>query len=657
MTEVLAAAVPGIPETVREAVLSRAARLSRAGRTVLDACAVVGSPVDPRLLHDVVDATPDAVDECLASGMIYASEQSLVFRHELARKAILEALSPTRRLDLHRRVLSALRLTPSPDAARLAHHAEASGEAAAVVTYATLAAEQAAAAGAHKEAVTQYERALRFSGGMSDERRGALLTSYAFECTLTDRVAEGIAAGQEAVGIWNVRGDRLKEGDGLRRLSRLFWLAGRREDAELAAWKALALLDSLPPGPQLAMTFSAISQLYLLSWSAEDAIAWGEKAATLAERLGEREILVHALNNVGMARLSLGDWNGKEPLERSLHIGLTSNLEEQVARAYSNLGVSHVVDYLFEDADRYLRDGIAYCTERDLDQQRLYMLAWHALSLFHQGRWPEAVAAASAVIGWPRVSLTNHIMALLAYGRVLVRQGDARAEAVLAEALDLATQTDELQRVGPVRVARAEFAWLAGDTSRVVAETQDTLATVLRLHHRWLAGELAFWLWRAGALAVAPSIALSPFAAQIAGDWVDAAARWQTLGCPYEAAWALADSGAEPLLREALAEFARLGASPAVAIVTRRLHELGAVRIPRGPRRTTRANPGFLTAREMDILALLADGLTNREIAERIFRSPRTVAHHVSAILAKLGVRSRQDAATAAVHQGIIGPK
>jgi DNA-binding CsgD family transcriptional regulator len=316
--------------------------------------------------------------------------------------------------------------------------------------------------------------------------------------------------------------------------------------------------------------------------------------------------------------------------------------------------VSQVAAYRFAEADRSLADGIAYCTERDLDHQRLYMLAWHALSLVYQGRWIEATEAADSVVRQSTASPVSRIIALVALGRLRVRRGEPTAAAVLDEALELAARTGELQRLAPVRAARAEAAWLAGDSKRVLIEARETFHQVVARRHRWLLGELAFWLWRAGDLSVAPPDALEPFRRQIAGDWAAAAARWQAWGCPFEAAQALAD-GAEAALREAHARFTQLEAAPAAAIVAQRLRDLGARGIPRGPRPATQANPAHLTRREVEILVLIADGRRNAEIAERLYLSRRTVAHHVSAILTKLGVQSRTEAAQAATRLGIAG--
>lgn len=656
VTEVLASG-GGIPATVRDAVLSRVASLSAPSRAALDAAAVIGSPVDPALLGQVAGPALDAIDACLAGGLLRAEGTALAFRHELAREAVLDAIAPPRRAALHARVLAALEAVPAGrrELARLAHHAEAAGDGAAVLRYAPEAARQATGLRANREAASHYARALRFAGGLGDDARAPLLEAFADASQIASWGSASIATRRELIAIAGRTGDRAKEAEHLTGLAGTLVMEGRNEEAEEASRTAISVLRGLPDGPDSARVYRTQALLRMLNRDIAEAVAWGERAIAISERFGDRPGLVGGLNTVGSALVVGGDLErGRGLLERSLRLAQEDQAAPQVANAYTNLGSAFGEVHRFADADRYLSAGIAYATEHDLDTSRLYGVAWLALTRVHQGRWGEATDLAVEVIRRPTASAISRIMAYLALGRVRARRGDPEVMTPLDEALALSEPTGTLQRLAPVRAARAEAAWLAGDRPRTGVEARAAFDLAARQGHVWFVGELGYWRWLAGDLGTPPDGMAEPYALQVAGDWRGAAAAWEELGCPYEAARARAEGDDEGAVREAMATFERLGARPATAATRRRLQELGARDIPRGPRPATRANPAGLTAREVEVLRLVAGGLRNADIAERLFLSPKTVGHHVSAMLAKLDVRSRTEAAQVATRLGVL---
>jgi DNA-binding CsgD family transcriptional regulator/tetratricopeptide (TPR) repeat protein len=655
VTEALAAGADEIPDTVRDAVLARAARLGPEAKTLLEAVAVVPPQAEFWLLEALAGEAVSRLDECLTSGMLKSEPPGLAFRHELARRAVEESVALNRKVSLHRKALAALaeRRSGAPDLARLAHHAEAAGDADAVLRFAPAAAAHAASLGAHREAATQYARALRFADRVPLTERAELLERRADACYLTDQHDEGIAALEEALACRRMLGDRLREGDALRRLSEFLWCPGRTAEAERSARDAVALLESLPPGRELAMAYANLAERCGAAARSVEAIDWAGRALDLAERLDDVEIAVHALATIGVHEFA---GTGPEKLEQSLERAQAAGLAEQVGRAFVLLAGAAVSARRHAVASRHLEAGIDYCSDRGLELFRLYLLAHRARLELDQGCWAEAAEFAATVLQIPRTSTTPRIHALVVLGLVRARRGDPGQWAAFDEAWALAEPTGELHRLGPVAAARAEAAWLEGDRDAVMAATEGALP--LALERKWglLVGELIVWRRRAGVEKEIPPGAAEPYALQLAGEWARAAELWTEIGCPYEAALALADADEEESLRQALEELQRLGARPAAEIVARRLRERGATGIARGPRPETQSHPAGLTRRELDVLDLLAEGMTNAEIAARLVISEKTAGHHVSSILGKLGVRSRYDAAKLAAQDRELVP-
>ena len=217
----------------------------------------------------------------------------------------------------------------------------------------------------------------------------------------------------------------------------------------------------------------------------------------------------------------------------------------------------------------------------------------------------------------------------------------------------MADRLGELQRTGPAAAARAEAALLRGDREAARTIALPMHEEAVRRQDTNLQAELASLLRRAGEEVEAPE-GDHPFAVQARGDWRRAADLWRRAGAPYHEAAALAESPEDADLLDALAILDRIGAVPLAGRVRADLRARGVRSIPRGPSTPTRRNPEGLTDRQVGVLRLLAEGLTNAEIAERLVVSVRTVDSHVAAVLAKLGVASRQDAVRAAHELGLL---
>jgi DNA-binding CsgD family transcriptional regulator len=302
-------------------------------------------------------------------------------------------------------------------------------------------------------------------------------------------------------------------------------------------------------------------------------------------------------------------------------------------------------------ADAALAAGLEYCGAPRLDLWRLYLQSLEARSQLDQGRWTEAADSAAVALGDARTSSIPRITAGVVLALVRARRGDPGAVDALERARALSELADQLQYVEAVAAAGAEMAWLSGDRQGVVRATEAAYALATEIGASGVVGELALWRRRAGLSEEVTGPVAEPYASQLAGDWRAAAEQWAAIGRPYEEALALADGDGEAR-RRALDHLHELGAGPAAAIVARRLRARGARGLRRGPRRTTRDNPANLTPREVDVLALVEQGLRNKQIAERLFVSAKTVDHHVAAILRKLGVHTRGEAGAAARRLG-----
>lgn len=708
VTEVLAAPPGDIPPTVRDLILSRLATLPAPARDLAHLVAVVPGHAEPWLLDppagpaalpvaagpaalpgaadpaappvaagpaaaDPVALDPldgdvaAAADECLSRGVLTEFDGDLGYRHELLRRAVEEALSPVRRAGLHRRVLAALLTRPGVDPARLVHHAHHAGDHAAVLRWAPVAARRAADLGAHKQAVAHYETALAVAADRPPAERATLLEGYSHAAYLAGSTAEALTARLDALALRETGDDAVAVGDDLRWVSRLNWWNGRPDDAMTAGRRAVEVLESVPPSPALAAAYSNLSQLLMLAERHPPAIDWGSRAMTLAEKLGDRGTELHALVNIGSSRVAAGDPEGVADLLRAHERAAAAGFHDHAARALVNLATLATDRYDLDTALSAMDRLLPYLAAHDLDGYQGHVLGHRARIHLLKGDWAAADEDTGRSLAGPGQPGAALVPALSVRALLRGRRGEPGALDDAALAADRAYRAGEVQFVGPAALALAETLWLCGDDARAAEAARRGRAVAERAHHVWFAGELAFWEWRCaggpedgpdesgpeGGRAAGPmeggritgpgdSVA-RPFRLLLAGDWAASAREWVARGCPWAQAEALS-YGDPDAVASALRIFDGLGAVRPARRLRARLRAAGKP-APRGPRPATARDPAGLTGRQREVLALIAEGLSNAEIAAKLTLSPKTVDHHVSAVLAKLGVRSRGQAA------------
>ncbi len=656
VTELLANGAEEIPDTVRDLVLARVAQLGAQATAVVEATAVAPPSLDAQLLLAVCGEAADSVDECLASGVLHVVDGGVAFRHELSRAAVEESLSPARRLALHRSVLLALTDAPRAhsDLARIAHHAEEAVDRNAVLRYAPAAAAQAVSVGAYREAAAQYARALRFADDLAPGDRAELLEGRSRALYLADDQAEAIDVIREAIRCRQAEGAPLKEARALTELTDYLWCRGYSGEADETVDRASELAAGRPEQREHAhvLHIEALRELY--AGDPDGCLDRAGRALEIGERFGDLGIAGHARVTIASATAHRDLDEGLSLLEEAVGAA-RRDAEHEVAARGMNAFVYHSIAFDRHDlAERYIDDAIEYCTEHTQDLWRINVQAIAARWALDRGRWDDAARHAVAVIDDPRESPWTHHEALCVLALVRARRGDPGAGDALVRAAAVGVPSEERFAHVDLAAAGAEIAWLERRPDDVDSASAEMLSVSLQEGDGEAASRLLFWRHLAGLeVEVAPDES-GPYALALSNRWTEAAAEWRRRSSPYEAALALSHTDEVEPLRQAHAELQRLGARPLATVVARELRGLGVRDLPRGPRATTRANEAELTPRELEVLALIAEGLRNADVADRLVVSRRTVDHHVSAILRKLQAGSRGEAVASAQRLGLI---
>lgn len=661
VTESLAGEPGGLPASIVEAVLARLYRLSMDCREALERLCVVPSHASVDLAEALLGSRLDALAEAEAAGVVELTPDGLAFRHELARQAIEQSLPKLRRRRLHQGVVEALRRQVPPDHARLVHHAVEAGDVPTLVAFGPAAARQAAAAGAHRQALALFESVLPFIGRLGTQERlgaqeqAAVLDDYGRELANAHRFQEAVQVGREAARRYEQLGDASAHGRCLARLSQHLFMTGATDEADRIAQHAVGLLAAAGREAALAHACLYRGAILALTGQPEAGAALLHEAYRLAAT-GQPGLATLCLSYLGVARAECGDATGSAQVRASVAAAVSGGFYEYAACGYTSLAELLYREGRLAELEACVGEGLTFTRERGLWSHAYHLEVHRCVLLVRRGDWGSAEDCLRELVDGvkdPGLLLTYSASWM---ARLLARRGDQTAGATLAHTWQEARRQRVLTGVAYAGIAYLEWAWLAGEagTAREVAGA--LLPRLSGPGTARLRAEALTYLARTG-IPVEPFAGCpEPYAAGLRGDWRAAAHAWQEIGDPYETALGLAASADADASVQALRMLDALAATAAVKRVRDQLRGIG-IRVPRGPRRQTSANPAGLTDRQLTVLGLLGAGLTNAEIAERLVLSVRTVDHHVAAILNKLGVPSRRQAAAIASALGIPLPR
>lgn len=672
----------GVPSGVRESVLQRRAQLSQPTQQLLDAAAVVETPASDDVLYAVADLPSDeglvALAGAVSGGMLHeTSPGRYVFRHVLGREAVYEAIVGPRRSVLHAAAADALHSHGhGEDVDRLAHHSKRAQRLADWVQYAEASADLAGSLGNDLRAA-EILTELAAHEAVHAGQRARILTKLAESSWRSHRPSPSAV---EVIRAFLDTGAADHE-----TLGRLRFLLGRillqAEDVDAGRRELISSLGYLDANPGLAARAMAGIAMagHLRARAAED-IEWLERATAMAQRQDDPYVKLVVLVDRVNVLLGLGDPAGWELLGQLPTDVATAAERVQVIRGHANIAsmaaslghYGRARDHLRlaeqMSAGRYEGPGLAFMESTAL------ILDWET------GRWSACDALVARYLSARRLTVerptrvVHRIEALLRFVRgeagseelaarlpeersvrdhegvartaaVLIRDALARddvaaAAGIAAEAWEIladdSTGIHATEFVVPAAtaLARSGDAATAGDlVSRIAAATQSRDAPAAHAATDAALGvlELAAGRWAA--------------ASELLDRAEDAA---RALPQPYVAAqWrelrgdaVLTQEGDADLLERALREYQDLGAAWDAARVRRTLRRHG---FDDGRRRGRRSYPTTLSPREQQVAALAAEGLTDREIAQRLFLSTRTVEGHLARALGKLKVASRRD--------------
>jgi len=638
--------------SARETLVARAERLSLDGQAVLQTLSVLPEGADPTMARMLFGDLAGALHEAEGSGLLASSSDRIRFRHELGRSAIVESMSFGERMAATNQVLDAL-IDTGADPTLLVHLSRSAGDGRRATRFALEVLDGGLAPVSHREVWKLTRIALECTTDLTAARVAHLHLAAATAGRLTNHHAEAVRHAESGVEL-------LTEGGGADAELASAWLelamaraaTGDHHQASTALYRAKDLLDLAPPTEESALCNTLLAASALISGDIEGAIERAGESIALADANGWTQVAVYALGLRGVALGGPASPASLDDLHRAIRLGAKHGPANRHAANLYNLSVLHLRYAEVARAEELLDEAERYAREHGLDSMVFHCSVHRANILIQQGRTGEAEALVDQGLEQASDPGSIRASAQAALARIWSRRGDAKATELVDRCWSEAVATGEIQKIGVAGITRLEYLWLQGEDDSLRPFAQHLAGLGERHQHHRLRADALRMLQRLGEPVAPFDGCPAPLAAALAGDHRLAAERWAEAGQPYEQALELVESSDASLAFEGLRLLDRAGATRAADLIRQRLRSRGLQGVPRGPRRSSDGAVPVLTDRQLDVLRLVADGLTNQQIADELFVARRTVDNHVSAILSRLGVEGRHEAADEAAAQG-----
>ncbi len=647
VTEMISTTGSGATTSLADSVLARLQRLTIGSQDALRTLSIIPEPITREEAVGIAGVDDARLDECEARGLLDCDAGRVTFRHALIRETILGSLTAG-----ERRTRSKVLLRDLPEDTHpclIVVCAWEASDADRLVRAVPLSARYGAAMGSHVQARDDWRTLGPHLERVDPEDRGPYLEEWAREESIAGLVSEAIRCSTTAREHYRARGDHLGESRVLAQIARYLEYDGRGREGERYAAEAVEVLGPDPDGPALARALEAMAYLRMMRGDVEAVEAIADRTLRAGGDTIDPLIRIRSLNHLGMAANMRHYPDGHDSLDEARRQAAAEGLWYEESRALLNQAWAANENLDVTMAADHAQRAMATAARHEMLSVEAAARVQYAKSLELRGAWDEAMDQIRERL---ETTAIHRMVALPIEGSIDARRGRPTADATLAEAWRLAHVAREFQRLAPAAIGLGEQAWTTDRDDLPVDELLSIVREGLGQGYSWSPGRICFWLWQLGRLIEPPVGIAEPYRLVMHGEVARAAAILEERGVPYERAVVLAHGdGAQR--QEALDILETLGATAVAGRLRRLLREQG-MAVPRGRGRATRRHAAGLTARQAEVLGLLCEGLSDREIADRLFISPRTAEHHVAAVLDKLDVETRDEAVARATSEGLL---